>query len=144
MLSPLVHLQNISPNERDTQKLWQLADIALSLGRISQSINCAYTASQLDNTQQERYRDYYLKAMRLGAELAEETRNHFLAEHYWQQLTKYVPNNVEFWYGLAIAQGNLEKYLDAEKSAIQGLKYDPQHQKLRAFLQEIRNYRNPV
>jgi tetratricopeptide (TPR) repeat protein len=140
MFSPLANVHNLSSLSKDILKLWELADLHLKLGRISQSLHFAHLATQEDDSQQKLYREHYLKAIRLGAELAEEIGNHLQAEYYWLQLIKYTTNNVDAWYGLAIAQANLGKYSEAKTSARQVLKFDPQHQKVRSLLMSLEEH----
>lgn len=140
MLSPLVAVHKLEVGTANISDIWKAVNICLKLGRINESLTIAYNAAQKDASQQQLYGNHYIKAMRLGAELAEEIGNHHQTEHYWQQLTKYVPNNIEAWYGLAVARANLEKYEEARQAASQVLQLDPEYQKVRSLLIYIQQH----
>jgi tetratricopeptide (TPR) repeat protein len=137
MRSPIITIHQIDINTANVAELWQAAKLCLKLGRIDRSLNLAHLATQKDASQQQLYRNHYLEAMKLGAELAEEIGNHHQAEHYWQQIIKYLPNDIEAWYGLAIAIANLGKYPEAKQALDRVLQLNPQHQKARSMLTQI-------
>jgi tetratricopeptide (TPR) repeat protein len=124
-------------NTANLSELWEAAKLCLKLGRIDRSLNLAYLATQKDASQQQLYSNHYLEAMKLGAELAEEIGNHHQAEHYWQQLIKYQPNNSSAWYGWAIALANLDKNNEAKQALDRVLQLNPQHQQARSLLTQI-------
>jgi tetratricopeptide (TPR) repeat protein len=137
MMSPLAPIHQLQIDTANLAELWQSAKLCLKLGRIDRSLNLAYLATQKDPNQQQLYSNHYLEAMKLGAELAEEIGNHHQAEHYWQQLIKYQPNNTEACYGLAVAVANLGKYGEAKQALDRVLQLNPQHQKARSLLTQI-------
>ncbi|NJR31650.1 MAG: tetratricopeptide repeat protein [Chamaesiphon sp. CSU_1_12] len=137
MRSPIITIHQLEINTANPAELWQAAKLCLKLGRIDRSLNLAYLAAQKDTSQQQLYSNHYLEAMKLGAELAEEIGNHHQAEHYWEQIIKYLPNDIEAYYGLAIAIANLGKYPEAKQALERVLQLNPQHQKARSMLTQI-------
>ncbi len=137
MLSPLTLFTSSAFEKKDIDQLWHNASTALMLGRVSQSLYIASEIVKIDQKQQQRYWAHYRRGLELGAEFAEEVGNHYLAEYYWQSLVEYDPRDGEAWYGLAIAQANLQKYELAKQSARQGLSRIPEHIKLKQFLQYL-------
>ncbi len=140
MLSPLFSLQQIEPNTPASQ-LWQAAKSCLKLGRINQSLTLAYSAAQKDPNQPQLYRNYYIEAVKLGAEFAEEIGDYQRASYYWEQLIQQVPQDGEAWYGLGIAKANLGDYGGAERALLRTLELVPGNQKARMQLREIQEIR---
>ncbi|MFM6001663.1 MAG: tetratricopeptide repeat protein [Sphaerospermopsis kisseleviana] len=137
MLSPILKVQNLETTSTEITSIWLAANVYLRLGRINQSLMVAHLATQKDAAQQQRYQSFCIKAIRLGAEFFEEIGNYHYAEQYWQQLTKYTPNESEAWYGLAVARANLGHFKEAADAANQVLVLNPQHQKVRSLLIEL-------
>ncbi len=116
---------------------WNTAHLYLSIGRLNQALTLAYEVVQKEPTQQEIYLNFCLKAMRLGAEFAEESEDYVKAAFYWEQITQRQPQNAEAWYGLGIAKANLQDYRAADAYLRRSLQIDPNNQKMRNMLQGI-------
>ena len=128
MQSPLAPTDSIN---------WNTAQLYLSIGRLNQALTLAYEVVQREPTQQEVYLNFCLKAMRLGAEFAEEIEDHGKAAFYWEQITQRQTQNVEAWYGLAVAKANLQDFLAADAFLRRALQLDPSNQKMRNMLQGV-------
>jgi len=130
MRSPLLITESID---------WNIAYLYLGIGRLNQALTLGYEIVQKDSTQQESYLIFSLKAMRLGAEFAEEIEDHSKAAFYWDQITQRQPQNAEAWYGVGVAQANLQDWRRAEASLLRAIQLDPNNQKIRAFLQQVQS-----
>jgi tetratricopeptide (TPR) repeat protein len=119
---------------------WNTAHLYLSLGRLNQALTLAYEVVQKEPTQQEVYLNFCLKAMRLGAEFAEEIEDHGKAFFYWEQITQRQPQNAEAWYGLGIVKANLQDYHAADAYLRRSLQIDPNNSQIRDRLQKIQAY----
>ncbi|MCA6536933.1 MAG: tetratricopeptide repeat protein [Pseudanabaena sp. M135S2SP2A07QC] len=128
MQSPLAPTDSIN---------WNTAQLYLSIGRLNQALTLAYEVVQREPTQQEVYLNFCLKAMRLGAEFAEEIEDHGKAAFYWEQITQRQTQNVEAWYGLAVAKANLQDFRAADAFLRRALQLDPSNQKMRNMLQGV-------
>ncbi len=140
MQSPIKNLYGLEVNSTVGDR-WQAASLCLKLGRLNQSLALAYSIVQQDVSQQQFYTEHSLKAIKLGAEFAEEVGDHAKAVFYWEQLTKQSPQSAEAWYGLGIAKANLQDYRGAEASLSQALRLEPQNQKVRQQLLTIQTYK---
>jgi len=137
MLSPLLMLE--AKDGESAQDLWQAAELCLKLGRITQSMQFAHRAVQKDSSLGNAYNAFYLDTLKLSAELYEEVGNFNNAVFYWQQLTKSSPQNFEAWHGLGVALANLENYGEAVAVLQNALKLQPQNQKVRDLLNQMRS-----
>ncbi len=135
MKSPLSDFQNL--NSSDVSQLWQLSQLYRQLGKIQASLSFAYNAIQKETNSQQRYRNYYLETIRLGAEFAEEIEDYPRAVYYWEQLVQQQPDNFSAWYGLGLAKANIEDYQGAEMALTRAFQLEPTHQKVRSHLAEI-------
>jgi tetratricopeptide (TPR) repeat protein len=131
MQSPLALIDSVN---------WNTAQLYLSIGRLNQALTIAYEVVQKEPTQQEMYLNFYLKAIRLGAEFAEEVDDHGKAAFYWEQITQRQPQNAEAWYGLGIAKANLQDYRAADAYLRRSLQIDPNNSQIRDRLQKIQAY----
>lgn len=131
MQSPLALIDSVN---------WNTAQLYLSIGRLNQALTIAYEVVQKEPTQQETYLNFCLKAMRLGAEFAEEIEDHGKAAFYWEQITQRQPQNAEAWYGLGIAKANLQDYRAADAYLRRSLQIDPNNSQIRDRLQKIQAY----
>jgi tetratricopeptide (TPR) repeat protein len=138
MRSPLMTLASDSEN-LTVDQLWEIAQFYLKVGKINQSLMLAYHIVQQDNQQQQNYQNHCLKALHLGAEIAEEIEDYQRSAYYWEQLTKQQPRNPVFWYGLGIAKANLRDYQGAKVSLNYCLQLQPNHPKARQQLNQISN-----
>lgn len=125
-----------SPITTTDTTVWQSGELSLKLGRITQFLQIAYTATQKDANQQL-YRERYLQAIKLGAEFAEEIEDYSKAVYYWEQLTQQLPQSADVWYGLGIAKANLSDYRGAELALNRALQIEPNYQKARSHLAQI-------
>ncbi|MEI6065688.1 MAG: tetratricopeptide repeat protein [Pseudanabaena sp. ELA748] len=119
---------------------WNTANLYLTIGRLNQALTLAYEVVQKEPTQQETYLNFCLKAMRLGAEFAEEIEDHGKAAFYWEQITQRQPQNAEAWYGLGVAKANLQDFRAADAFLRRALQIDPNNPKIRDMLQKVQSH----
>jgi uncharacterized protein HemY len=141
MLSPLSTIDRVDITTAPTNECWDSIQLALKLGRLSQSAQAAYTLVQRDPTQAQNYHQHQMTLFRLGAEFAEEVENYHHAAYYWEQITKQQPQDIDAWYGLGLARANLgNEYLPgAEIALIEALKLNPTKIKIRQNLTKVQS-----
>jgi tetratricopeptide (TPR) repeat protein len=139
MSSPLLVADLVDISSTSSTECWKLVQLYLKLGRFNQSSQAAYDLVQRDPGQLQAYNNHQLALLRLGAEFAEEVENFHQAAHFWEQITKQQPQNVDAWYGLGLARANLgNTYLPgAEMALIQALKLNPNDQRIQQNLTNI-------
>ena len=136
LLSP-ISTHHLGLNSLSIADQWLLSELYLQVGRLNQSLQIAYGIFQQDSSQQQRYFLHQQKVFHLGAEFAEEIGDYDRAAYYWSKITQQQPNNSEAWYGLGIAQANLQHFGQARKSLQKSLQLDPTNQKVRSRLDQI-------
>lgn len=141
MKSPLVDSHNF--NTAEASQLWNLSQVYRQLGKIHLALSLAYNATQKETDSQQRYRNYYLETIRLGAEFAEEIEDYPRAAYYWEQLTQQQSQNFAAWYGLGLAKANLEDYQGAVIALNRALQIEPNNNKVRSHLAAIQQLLNP-
>jgi tetratricopeptide (TPR) repeat protein len=116
---------------------WQLAELYLSLGKFSQSLQLVHHLVQRDPSQNDRYLSHQNRAMRSAAEFAEEVGDTRRAAYYWQQVTQQQPQDGIAWHGLGLAKANLEDFYGAQQALTRALQLNPDDQKVRSQLFDV-------
>lgn len=141
MPSPLLVANQVDISSTSSTECWKLIQLYLKLGRFNQSSQAAYDLVQRDPGQLQAYNNHQLALLRLGAEFSEEVENFHQAAHFWEQITKQQPQDVDAWYGLGLARANLgNAYLPgAEMALMQALKLNPNNQRIQQNLINIQS-----